>query len=241
MTSFLKGLLNDPDARNLLIVLGVFVFIYTLLLPLYRRWAQDNQPRAGEVMARDIRRPVLYLRPFEIDEWEWEIVREGLKGEVRRLRAEALILEPFEILGPLVAIGRPAEDMPPWGGAARLYVGDDWQSRFRELLDQAQLAVLFAGTSGNFQWELGQVFHHEPFVPTILLLPAGQHWKSKASLLSSFTAATGVELPEGVNTARLIYFPARTQPIPFADTGDRDDRLLTVYNPYLGALTRVWS
>jgi hypothetical protein len=238
MTSFLKGLLNDPAARNLLIVLGVFIFIVWPLLLLYSRWAQGNQPQAWEVMARDTRKPVLYLRPFKTDEYEFT-VHEGSKGEVRRLRAEALLLEPFEILGPLVAIGRPGEDMPPWGGAARQYVGDDWQSIFRVLLDRAQLAVLFAGTTGNFQWELGQVFHHEPFVPTILLLPAGQHWKSKASLRSSFTAATGIELPEGVNTARLIYFPARAQPIPFADTGDRDDRLLTVYNPYLGALTRV--
>jgi hypothetical protein len=137
----------------------------------------------------------------------------------------------------LIAIGRPEEDMPPWGGAARLYVGDHWQSSFRELLDQAQLAVLFAGTTVNFQWELGQVFNHEPFVPIVLLVPvAGQQWKS---FQSSFATATGIDLPEAVNGARLIYFPARDQPIPFADTGDEDDRLLTVENPYLGALTRV--
>ena len=118
--------------------------------------------------------------------------------------------------------------MPPWGGQARLYVDDDWQSSFRELLDQAQLAVLFAGTTENFQWELGQVFHHEPFVPTVLMVPfAGQQWKS---FQSSFNASTGIELPESVNRARLIYFPARDQPIPFADTGDENDRLLTLDN-----------
>jgi hypothetical protein len=89
-------------------------FIFTPLLLLYRRWAQANQPEAGEVMARDTRKPVLYLRPFKIDEYEF-IIHEGFKGEVRRLRAEALFLGPFEVLGPLVAIGRPAEDMPPWG------------------------------------------------------------------------------------------------------------------------------
>ncbi|MGC1363210.1 MAG: hypothetical protein WA419_13740 [Silvibacterium sp.] len=185
-------------------------------------------------MGRDTRKPVLYLRPFKVDA---NVFHVGSARKLDDVRAEPLFLEPFKILGPLVAIGHPGEDMPPWGGAARLYVGDDWQSHFRKLLDQAQLAVLFAGTTGNFQWELEQVFHHEPFVPTVLLVPfAGQRWKS---FQSSFTATTGIELPEAGNKARLVYFPARDEPIPFADTGDEDDRLLTVDNPYLGALTRV--
>ena len=230
----LSGLLDDPNARNVLFALGVFFFIVVPILLLYNRWAQGRQPQAGEVMARDTRKPVLYLRPFKVDADEFRV---GFGRKQEDVRAEPLFLEPFEILGPLVAIGRPEEGMPPWGGAARLYVGDDWQSHFLKLLDQAQLAVLFAGTTGNFQWELGQVFHHEPFVPTVLLLPfAGQQW---ISFQSSFAAATGIELPEGVNRARLIYFPARDQPIPFASTGDKDDRLLTVDNPYLGVLTRV--
>lgn len=81
-------------------------------------------------MARDPRKPVLYLRPVKMDEHEF-VAREGWKGEERRQRVELLLLQPFEIFGPLVGIGRPEENRPPWGGGPRFYVGDDWQRSFR--------------------------------------------------------------------------------------------------------------
>ena len=213
----------------------VGVICWAVLILLYNRWRERHQPRADEVLARDTRKPVLYLRPFSED----AVTFSGFDDRTYdgKLRAEPLILEPFKILGPLVAIGRPGEDMPPWGGAARLYAGDDWQSRFQELLDQAQLAVLFAGTSRNCLWELGQVFRHRPFVPAVLLLPARrQAWEAFRML---FPSATGLELPETGGTTRLIYFPTWDQPVQFADTEDGDDLLLKKHNPYLGALTRV--
>jgi hypothetical protein len=262
--SFLRDMLDDPDARRILVILGVFV-IFTCLMLLYKDRAQRNQCQAWEVMARDPRKPVLYLRPFKADERTFHVNKHEFNVGKHAfhlvslkppdiVRAEPLLLEPFKILGPLIAIGRPGEDMPPYG-AARLYAGPedflyrsskvqllglcggDWQSKVRELLDQAQLAVLYAGTTENFQWELGQVFHHEPFVPTVMLVPfAEQQWES---FRNSFTAATGINLPKTEMRLRLIYFPERDQPIPFTDKDDEDDRLLTVDNPYLGALTRV--
>jgi hypothetical protein len=64
-------------------------------------------------MARDPRKPVLDLRPVKMDEHEF-VAREGWKGEERRQRVEPLLLQPFEIFGPLVGIGRPEENRPPW-------------------------------------------------------------------------------------------------------------------------------
>jgi hypothetical protein len=230
---FSSGALHDSITQTALILLGV-LFLGAIVLFVQER-RQANQPRAAEVMASDPRRPVLYLRPFKEDARTFHV---GFGRKADDVRAEPLILEPFNILGPLVAIGRPEEDMPPWAGAARFYVaGDDWHSDFLGLLDRAQLVVLFAGTTENLRWELAQVFHREPFVPAVLLLPFfGQELKS---FQASFTAATDVELPENLNRVRLIYFPAPDQPVPFADTKDEVDRLLTVDNPYLAALTRV--
>ncbi len=73
-------------------------------------------------MARDLRKPVLYLRRFKMDDREF-VAREGRKGEERRQRVEPLLLQPFEIFGPLVGIGRSEENMPLRGGAARFHVG----------------------------------------------------------------------------------------------------------------------
>src|SRR5580698_8491865 len=101
MASFLHGFLDDPGGRTVLITLGILVFVTPLLLSI-RQWRQKNQPGAEEIMAHDTRKPVLYLRPFKVDENTFH-VGSGKKRE--DVRAEPLFLEPFNILGPLVAIG----------------------------------------------------------------------------------------------------------------------------------------
>jgi hypothetical protein len=235
MTSFFDGMLNDPDGRTVLITLGLFLFVFVPLVFLIKNWRQEHQPQAAEVMAKDPRKPVLFLRPFKEDKATFRV---GSGQKVDDARAEPLILEPFKIFGPLVAIGSPEESMPPWAGAARYYVaGDDWHSSVRSLLDQAQLVVIFAGVTEGLKWELGEVFRHEPFVPTVVLGPFfGEQTKS---FQTGFQAATGIALPENINGSRLIYFPKRDEPTLFADTKDEDERMLTIDNPYLGALTRV--
>jgi hypothetical protein len=73
--------------------LGVVIYVWTMVL--YRRRAQEGQPQAREVMARDTRKPVLYLRPFKVDANHFRI---GFGKSRDDVRAEPSLLEPFKIL-----------------------------------------------------------------------------------------------------------------------------------------------
>jgi hypothetical protein len=63
----------------------------------------------------------------------------------------------------VVAVGKPQEHLPPLG-AARLYVrSEDWQSKVKRLMRQAQAVVLVLFTRNlqdqahkaqGFQWEI---------------------------------------------------------------------------------------
>jgi hypothetical protein len=107
--------------------------------------------------------PVVYLRPFDKDA--------SLVGQVLRsfnpLREESALLSGFvsdaeqlakavEPIGPMVAIGRPGENLPKPGPARVYATGDEWQSVVLQWLAMARLVILMPGKSGGVRWELEQ-------------------------------------------------------------------------------------
>jgi hypothetical protein len=108
------------------------------------RWPRMRARLATEVLSRDHRAPILYLRPFAADR--------------RATRYERRIARSLKGLGPIVAVGRPEEELPATPHIAREYVADDrWQDRVVDLIGRAQLVVIQVGTSKGLMWELTQV------------------------------------------------------------------------------------
>jgi hypothetical protein len=112
---------------------------------------RKRSPDAGSALARDARRPVLYLRSFHSDgrqvtsSWVMpsasETFEERLAGVLGRY-------------GPVIAVGRPRERLPELG-AARFYVDDaHWQEQVSDLMTQASAVVFLVGSSSGFFWEL---------------------------------------------------------------------------------------
>ena len=108
---------------------------------------------AEEALAQDRRPPVLYLRSFGDDA---RVARRiGVAG-FKLSTEETELAEVFRPLGPLVAIGRPGEAIG-WAGAARKYVSnEDWQECVRDLMQQARLVILRAGTTQGLWWEIAE-------------------------------------------------------------------------------------
>ena len=128
------------------------------------------QPDAGAVLAQDPRPPVIYLRPFQQDEeifahvpWSWSSYRRYLTHSYLLRKSRHLTLEDFlgtEIsrrLGPFIALGNPADFVPP-AGAARTYVADDeWPRHFAAMVRGARCMVLFGASSEHVMWELKEI------------------------------------------------------------------------------------
>jgi hypothetical protein len=139
---------------------------------------------ASQLLVKDRRAPILYLRAFVHDDtgnynpdgWLSRVLGckpllpRALGGAANPLlpnivrmvlgRATEVAEEQFATglrgFGPLVAVGRPGE-LVQAGGAARLYLGEhEWQTVVLDLMASSQLIVAEAGTGDHLWWEIEQ-------------------------------------------------------------------------------------
>jgi hypothetical protein len=135
-------------------------------------------PGAGELMEAGARRPILLLRAFREDATDvHHYGKHGMLwvfGAGRKRTFEQTVHDVFSPLGPLIAIGRPGEELPPLG-ASRLWVNHaEWQQRVDQLLGDCLFVVLIMGpTTGHdgLAWEARRVFQLPKPKKVILLLP----------------------------------------------------------------------
>jgi hypothetical protein len=129
----------------------VFALLGTRCFAYAKRF--DAAP-ASAVFSQDSRPPVVYLRSFADDSKAAN--RLGLAADLKVDSEEGEIAEIVRSVGPLVAIGRPGEELSYYG-AARIYVGDgDWHEHVRKLLSQAKLVIVRAGETAGLSWEIGE-------------------------------------------------------------------------------------
>ena len=121
----------------------------------------------------DPRPPILYLRSFLDDEKRSRSaplstggrgVVAGVMGRVvgqllggaagaHETQEEQLVKE-LSKLGQCIAVGDPAETLPDLG-AARIYLGNDWQTHVADLMARSRLIVFRVGShSPGFWWEV---------------------------------------------------------------------------------------
>lgn len=111
------------------------------------------------VELRDERRPILYLRAFRQDGYKlsnkgggtfWRLLPKIGEWET----IDEIVLEHGSRIGPVLAIGRPGEPMPPLG-AARQYCSDEsWQAVVAGLAEASQAIVVSVDSSEGVRWEL---------------------------------------------------------------------------------------
>jgi hypothetical protein len=155
--------------------MGDLVARCSLYLAEYAR--RVRAPSAREVAERDERRPILLLRAF-LDDYVAVDDSDAEKpftpfGPTTKVTFEEMLAELFSRCGPVIALGRPGERVPPLG-AARLWVSDErWQQGVNELLSDAQLVIMVMGNLENrngLRWEAEQVLQMMSKYPRKVLL-----------------------------------------------------------------------
>lgn len=253
--AFVNGLFR-PTLKEVGVVFGLYIALAIAAGYFYQGWKRCNQPTALELLATDSRAPILYLRPFKNDSFRFTTFRtktflletliSGLSGVARKQeggllpRGEQLFVDLLQPMGPVIAIGRPTEKIPPTG-AARLYVGDNWKNIVHDLLERSQLILFFAGNTEHFGWEVEKVFSKQNFIPVLLFLPFFQKHSAteEARFIELFHRHTGITLPDNLRTVRLVYFPDCNSSFPIVDRGDAFERRLNSFNPFLCSLSRL--
>lgn len=156
-----------------------FVIIFTCFLILPLGWAIARHGQrlavadAERALAQDHRRPTILLRSFADDE------RLDLRPGIFSLRTigegkmtlEEVIVREFSRVGPVIAIGRPDETLPPVG-AARLYVPDDvWTDEVRERIRDARLVAVVLGSTAGLRREVEIVSETDSLGKTVFIAP----------------------------------------------------------------------
>ncbi|MDX8030240.1 hypothetical protein SK803_08455 [Lentzea sp. BCCO 10_0856] len=157
---------------------GFFLAGGVLALPVAYFVLKYSRPRAvrgaAQALRADWREPVLYLRGFDDD--PDAAVIDALPGALSagmlsiHTREEHLI-GALGAFGPVVAVGRPGEQVPHLG-AARFYLPvEDWQAGVLRLMELSQLIVLRLGAGEGVWWEVDQARATQPPGKLVLLIP----------------------------------------------------------------------
>jgi hypothetical protein len=208
--------------------LVLLVVVLLLCLPFLgglidRRAARHRAKSAIEEIGRSGGRPpVLYLRSFALDE------------EFERRSCwffDSLELPMTQLLskcGPVIAIGKPGERLPPLG-AARFYVDDQhWRDKIIDAVNASQLVLWTTGTSDGLRWEIAylvralspkrlMLWAH----PHLLRIPKAEREGEWLRFVNSVSTIFPCPLPAQLGETRLFVFNANFEAIAIAPSQNR--------------------
>jgi hypothetical protein len=238
----LPGLLAGEAARVQFAVLVGGSFIISPVLYAIRRalFAMRARTASNELARADARRPILYLRSFELDRAASNPSGLSVFGFLVAISTpEQKLARQLSRAGPVIAIGRPGERLPPLG-AARFYVTDElWQQKVADVAKASQLVVWTSGVSEGLRWEIAHLLADVPAQKLVLwahphLTVEGAAREAEWSLFR--TTLGGLfpkSLPATLGATELFVFAADGTPVPVEPRLGFLRRLL---RPFFGAL-----
>jgi DNA uptake protein ComE-like DNA-binding protein len=220
----LASVLSLPSDK-LAELIGVFTSLlvpwYLVTVSLYRRARRRALLPATELTKRNPRPIILYLRSFLDDK-----IKMRARAVNGRSFLETVVKIPFEEVitdhlwryGPVVAIGKPGDTLPPLG-AARDYVSDgSWHQKVEQLMAQASIIVVVVGRTEGLAWELTKIIELGLTRKLVLLLPPVQvddllndlpaRWDS----LCEHASKVGLRVPRNIDLRRtraVVFLPGQ--------------------------------
>ena len=225
------GVLSNNDFLGLLpsacLASGYLLHRYAM-----RRAAAD----ARNILARHPDGFVLLLRCFSMD--DYGVIGESGFGP----NFEETLVHTLRHIGPVIAVGRPDESLPPIG-AARLYIDSgDWQAEVARLMESARavVLVLFAREppqatqeAQGFRWEIGQALSCVAGKKLLFALPAaaqllsggvrfgnGKKARSRQRSFEVFAESVRKAAPRLIarhaDGAQFLRFDSSGQPVPLS-------------------------
>jgi hypothetical protein len=178
------------------IIGGILAIVATLGQRLYNRARKIETSRRADTAVNDTRSPVLYLRSFKDDVRAAQpVAHVAVAGAMIAgiITEEEVLVKALSGIGPVVAVGKPGEELPELG-ARRIYLrNEQWQERVTELMRESALVVLRPGQTSGVWWEISQAMTHVRPERCLLVLPFdGTQY---AAFVQEFKTICGKTLP----------------------------------------------
>lgn len=136
----------------------------------------------SEVRHKDTRAPFLFLRSFVDDqvdlthrEGSRNIFQRTLTGGSLFANVDELLTERYWHIGPVIAIGKPGEALPPLGAARAYLSGEPWQMVVANLMGLARAIIIVLDYTQGVTWELQQATRSGCLSKSLLLIPPHRH------------------------------------------------------------------
>jgi hypothetical protein len=186
------------------------LLLLALAAVILRRARRRGALEARELLRRDPRPPVLYLRAFGDDRLRLRAATLGRRSLLEKLsprrfdRFEEIVVRSLSGVGPVVALTPPGETLPPLGAARESLAGAAWQPKIREWMEQAALIVLTLPPdrlTEGLRWELETLSHEGRWDKALIVVPPLPA-RTLSTRWSALLAAPGIKellrLPPGV-------------------------------------------
>jgi hypothetical protein len=148
---------------------------------------------ATQLRDRDRRPPVLILRRFGDD-----FLESGRMSFGAAPTFEHFVAGELTRIGPVVAIGRPGERLPPLG-ASRDYLADsNWQRAVTTTIGEAAVVVCVLGDSESLLWEFRKTIETHGKKRTLIVVPPLTDRGALSRRWSGFVQASTDLLGRGV-------------------------------------------
>ena len=104
---------------------------------------------------------------------------------------DELLTERFWHVGPVFAIGKPDEPLPPLGAARAYLSGEDWHTVVSELMKEARAIILVLDYTEGLLWELHHAREAGHLGKTVLLVPPDH--RADTQLLAGVLSVLGAD------------------------------------------------
>jgi hypothetical protein len=206
-----------------LLWLAALAFFIAPIMHMFFRRAQRMRASGAlqALMASHDKRPILYLRSFDIDQHAARSALLELASMAAPIATpEQELAKRFAAIGPMIAIGKPGERFPELG-AARFYVGNEqWQQKVADAAAAARYVVLTTGITEGLRWEIGHLVRSllpEKLIlwahPQLLNLPRAQREREWTLFRETLGTLFPKPLPEALGRTHFFRFDAAGEPI----------------------------
>ena len=156
------------------------VVLFLLFGPLGNAFRQLGRKRIrfsiDQLTSADPRPPLLFLRAFREDQVPLPKPRYGWIGRAIAWRLpkeslDELLLEEGTLYGPVVALGSPRDQMPPYGAARGYFADKDWKQAVADLARISFAIVICLDETDAIWWEVEHLCEEKYLDKTLFLLP----------------------------------------------------------------------
>ena len=168
---------NALNSQIVVIIIGLVLIVAAPRIgnALLSRMRKLSTYRLYDMQRIDPRPPVLFLRAFRDDQVALTEPKRTLLNRMidfgrQPTNLDQLVLELATPYGPVVALGNPTDQMPPYGAARGYFDGKTWKQSVEQLGAESIAVVLCLDNTEGVWWEVNHLAQQGLLRKTLFLI-----------------------------------------------------------------------